>query len=378
MELPELISPEDSCRDAVRRAEGDGLIFAARKSGQSPGTLPELISPQRILDRRTTVSVVIPCYNEQDVLPLLFKRLAQAAADWPAEYEVILVDDGSTDDTWSMLCEMNRRDPRWKTVRLARNFGHQAALWTGLQHAGGDLIAVLDADLQDPPELLPEFFAAWQAGHDVIYGVRKRRKEGLLKRSAYFGFYRLLSFLSEIDIPLDSGDFCVMDRRVVQAMIQIGEQEPFIRGLRAWVGFRHVGLPYERDARAAGQVKYTFRKLLGLALNGIFSFSTRPLRLATYFGFAVSGVSFMGATFTLLQRLFREQFQQIGLAPVPGYATTVIALLFLGGVQLICLGILGEYIGRIYDNVKGRPQSVVAQRIGFVESDDALDRRAAA
>lgn len=325
------------------------------------------------------ISIVIPVYNEEECLEALFERLAglrQAALD--ETFEFIFVDDGSVDATPTMLERRARTDDAFKVATFSRNFGHQVALTAGLDYARGDAVVTIDADLQDPPELLPEFFAAWQAGHDVIYGVRKRRKEGLLKRSAYFGFYRLLSFLSEIDIPLDSGDFCVMDRRVVQAMIQIGEQEPFIRGLRAWVGFRHVGLPYERDARAAGQVKYTFRKLLGLALNGIFSFSTRPLRLATYFGFAVSGVSFMGATFTLLQRLFREQFQQIGLAPVPGYATTVIALLFLGGVQLICLGILGEYIGRIYDNVKGRPQSVVAQRIGFVESDDALDRRAAA
>jgi len=336
---------------------------------------PRQTDRHRVLDRRTTISVVIPCYNEEDVLRLLFDRLGCAAAQWPLQYEVILVDDGSSDATWSMLAEMNRRDPRWKTVRLARNFGHQAALWAGLQHAGGDLIAVLDADLQDPPELLGEFFAAWQSGHDVIYGVRQRRKEGLLKRAAYFGFYRILSFLSEVEIPLDSGDFCVMDRRVVQAMIQIGEQEPFVRGLRAWVGFRHVGLPYERDARAAGAAKYTFRKLLALALSGIFSFSTRPLRLATYFGFAVSAVSFVGAIFTLLQRIFREQFTTIGLAPVPGYATTVIALLFLGGVQLICLGILGEYIGRIYDNVKGRPQSVVSERVGFVEDRELPDSR---
>ena len=340
--------------------------------------LPQHAARQRVLDGRTTVSVVIPCYNEQDVLPVLFERLSSAAADWPAEYEVILVDDGSSDATWSMLAELNRKDPRWKTVRLARNFGHQAALWTGLQHAGGDVIAVLDADLQDPPELLKEFFSAWESGHDVIYGVRQKRKEGLLKRAAYFIFYRILSCLSEIDIPLDSGDFCVMDRRVVRAMIQIGEQEPFVRGLRAWVGFRHVGLPYEREARAAGEVKYTFRKLVALALSGIFSFSTRPLRLATYFGFAVSAVSFLGAIFTLLQRVFREQFTTIGLAPVPGYATTVIALLFLGGVQLICLGILGEYIGRIYDNVKGRPQSVVSERVGFVESRELPDSRVAA
>lgn len=310
------------------------------------------------------LSLVIPCYNEEEVLPILFGRLG-VAATWPCDHEIVLIDDGSRDRTWELIREQNAKDPRWKGVRLARNFGHQIALWTGLQQASGNVIAVLDADLQDPPEILPQFLEKWQEGFDVVFAIRKKRKEGPIKRCAYYLYYRMLAFLSEIDIPLDSGDFCVMDRRALDAMLASNEQVPFIRGLRAWVGFRQIGLPFEREKRAAGNVKYTFRKLMKLGLDGIVSFSTRPLRLATYMGFIVSGTAFLGVLVTLLQRIFAEQFAQIGLKPVPGFATTVMAVLFLGGVQLLCLGILGEYVGRIYDNVKGRPLTVVSERLGL-------------
>jgi dolichol-phosphate mannosyltransferase len=328
-------------------------------------TPPESSPASRRLGGDTTISLVIPCYNEQDVLPLLFERV-NAAAKWNAEYEVILVDDGSRDSTWEVITACHRRDPRWKGVRLARNFGHQIALWTGLQQATGTVIAVLDADLQDPPEILPQFFAKWEEGYDVIYAVRAERKEGPLKRLAYYLYYRVLAFLAEIDIPLDSGDFCVLDRQVLQAILASREQVPFIRGLRAWVGFRQTALAYERDKRAAGAVKYTFRKLVQLGLNGIFSFSSRPLRLATYLGFIVSITAFVGAVITLFQRIFAQELEPIGLGPVKGFATTVIAILFLGGVQLLCLGILGEYIGRIYENVKGRPLAVLRDSVGLV------------
>ena len=263
-------------------------------------------------------------------------------------------------------------------MRLARNFGHQIALWTGLQYATGDLIAVLDADLQDPPEVLPRFFDKSAQGYDVVYGVRRKRKECFLKRAAYADYYRILRICSEIPIPLDSGDFCVMDRQVVQAILQTSEQDPFIRGLRAWVGFRQTALEYERNARAAGEVKYTLGKLFRLAANGIFSFSTRPLRMASYLGFGVSICSFLGVIFTLLQRIFAEQFAAIDLQPVPGYATVVIAVLFVGGVQLICLGILGEYVGRIYANSKGRPHSVVAETAGLHAESPPLPFRLSA
>jgi dolichol-phosphate mannosyltransferase len=320
---------------------------------------------QRTLDRDICLSIVIPCYNEEDVLPLLAERLARAAGQWPIQYEVILVDDGSSDGTWKAMRGLQARSGPWCLVRLARHFGHQSALWTGLGHARGDLIAVLDADLQDPPEILPRFFHEWARGSDVVYGVRRRRKEHFLKRAAYASFYRLLNLCSEIPIPLDSGDFCVMDRRVVQAMLQTTEQEPFVRGLRAWVGFRQTAVEYDRGSRAAGRAKYRLPQLLGLAASGIFGFSTRPLRLASYLGLGVTSCSFLGAVLALLHGLFGGQSAWLGRQPAPGYSALVIAILLLGGVQLICLGILGEYIGRIHANSKGRPQSVVSERYGF-------------
>lgn len=323
----------------------------------------------RRLDSSVLVSLVIPCFNEDEVLPLLIERVTAAAELWGCRYEIILVDDGSTDRTWDIIAEQHVHDNRWKGIRLARNFGHQIALWTGLQQATGDVVAVIDADLQDPPEILAQFLEKWEEGHDVVYAVRRNRKEGPPKRLAYYLYYRLLRFFSEIKIPLDSGDFCVMDRQVLDAMLASNEQVPFVRGLRAWVGFRQTALTYDRDRRAAGEVKYTFRKLLQLGLNGILGFSTRPLRLATYLGLAVSATAFVGVVFTMMQHFLPTVFQRLGLPPAQEYPTTVIAILFLGGVQLLCLGILGEYVGRIYENVKGRPLTVVRDRVGVASAD---------
>jgi len=319
----------------------------------------------RALDRGTTVSVVVPCYNEERVLPDLIERLKNAADSWGTAYEVILVDDGSRDGTWSLIERQCALDRRWRGVALGRNFGHQVAVWAGLDHASGDVVAVLDADLQDPPEVVGGFLERWAEGYDVVYAVRTKRKEGILRRSAYFLFYRILAALADIEIPLDSGDFSVVDRRVVDAILSSREQEPFIRGLRSWVGFRQIGVTYERAARAAGVEKYTLSKLVRLAASGLVSFSSRPLHVATIFGFAIAALAAAGAVFTFVQRIFASWFAEIGLRPVPGFATTVIAILFLGAVQLICIGILGEYVGRIYDNVKGRPQYTVGQTVGF-------------
>ena len=324
----------------------------------------------RRLTAEHVVSLVIPCHNEANVLPMLFKRVNDAAALWDAQLEVILVDDGSRDATWQEMRRLNEQDPRWKLVQLSRNFGHQTAVWTGLKHVTGDLVAVLDADLQDPPEVLADFFHRWEAGYDVVYAVRRKRKEGFFKRLAYHGFYRLMASMAEIRVPLDSGDFCVMDRDVVEVMLQTGEMRPFVRGIRAWVGFSQIGVEYERDERQAGEISYTLPKLFALALDGIISFSTRPLRLATWLGLSVSALALLGCVFTLFQRFFASQFAAIGLAPVPGYATIVMSILFLGGVQLICLGILGEYVGRIYENVKSRPQYVVCQTVGFTRAEE--------
>jgi dolichol-phosphate mannosyltransferase len=321
--------------------------------------------PTRSLDSNTLISVVIPCYNEEEVLEQLFERVQRAASKWSANYEVVMVDDGSTDSTPDMLRDLHARDARWKSIQLGRNFGHQTALWAGLQHARGDVVAVLDADLQDPPEVVDRFLEKWREGYDVVYAVRQKRKEGLLKRGAYALFYRVLERLSEIHIPLDSGDFCVVDRSVLDVLAPITEQEPFVRGLRAWVGFRQIGVPYERERRAGGEVKYTFRKLMQLALNGIFSFSTRPLRIATVLGLTVCMFAFVSIVAFALQRLFPGAFEAIGVPLVPGFWATIVAILFLGGVQLFCLGILGEYVARIYNNVKGRPQYTVRALTGI-------------
>jgi len=322
-------------------------------------------------DGKAVISVVVPCYNESQVILLLYQRLTEAAETWEEPFEVIAVDDGSSDDTWQKLCDVRSRDSRWKLVRFSRNFGHQAAVTAGIRHCSGDAVVVIDADLQDPPEEIGRFIDTWKKGYEVVYAIRTKRKEGMVLRFCYQIFYRILGRMTKIQIPYDAGDFCLMDRRVVDVLNAMPEQNRFVRGLRAWSGFRQIGLRYERAARAAGQPLYTLRDLLRLALDGIFSFSTAPLRLATLFGFLVSGAAFLGIAFSILQRIFSEWFTRIGFPFVPGYATIIISMLFLGGVQLVSLGIIGEYIGRIYDEVKRRPLWIVRESLG---TDDPATR----
>lgn len=302
-----------------------------------------LLAPPNVrnLNESTCLSIVIPCLDEEAVLPLLRERIRTAARHWGVTYEVILVDDGSTDGTWDAVCRFHQQDRRWKGIRLSRNFGHQAALWAGLCQARGDVIALLDADLQDPPEVLSALLERWATGDDVVYAIRKKRKEAWPKRLAYHLFYRLLAKLADAQIPLDSGDFCVMDRRVVRAMLASPEQTPFLRGLRAWVGFRQSSYAYERERRAGGRVKFTFRRLMRLALDGLISSSTQPLRLAFWLGLL---------------------FSVISLPVAVSFSGVVAAMLLLGGVQLVVLGILGEYIGRIFHGVQGRPRAIIADR----------------
>lgn len=311
------------------------------------------------------ISLVIPCFNEAAVLPELFGRVTTAASSWGCEWEVICVDDGSSDETWRLVQVKNHEDPRWRGLAFARNFGHQTAVSAGLHHADGDAVIVLDADLQDPPEELGRFIEKWKSGFDVVYAIRENRKEGVVLRFCYWAFYRLMARIVAIDIPLDSGDFCIMDRKVVEVLKAMPERNRFVRGLRAWAGFKQIGLAYERQARAAGNSKYTLRKLLKLAFDGMFSFSAVPLALVSHVGIWVSGLSLAGILFTLAQRLFKDFFATLGIAPVPGFATIVISILFLGGVQLISLGIIGEYIGRIYEEVKRRPQWVIRDAAGL-------------
>jgi dolichol-phosphate mannosyltransferase len=320
------------------------------------------------------ISVIVPCFNEEDVLPKLFDRLGAVIPTWNADYEIICVDDGSRDRTWELLKAQNQKDPHWRSLSFARNFGHQIAVSAGLFYATGDAAVIIDADLQDPPEEIARLLAKWQAGFDIVYAVRQKRKEGWLKRFCYWTFYRLMARLVAFDIPLDSGDFSLMSRRVVETINAMPERNRFVRGLRAWSGFRQIGVPYERAARAAGEPKYTFKKSFKLAMDGLFSFSAVPLRLATYLGLWVSVFAFLGAVFTFAQKVFSAQFAKIGLAPPPGFPTMVISILFLGGVQLICLGILGEYIGRIYEEVKGRPLWIIRDRAGLASLDPPAHR----
>jgi dolichol-phosphate mannosyltransferase len=302
------------------------------------------------------LSVVIPVLDEEENVVELAARLT-AALEGHIAFEIVFVDDGSTDRTPVILQELHRADGRVKALHLTRNFGHQAAISAGLHAAAGDAVVVMDGDLQDAPEVLPEFVASWQRGYDVVYAVRERRPESWLKRVAYKAFYRLLARLSRIDVPLDSGDFSLMDRRVVDALNAMPERTRFVRGMRSWSGFRQIGVPVARDARHAGRPKYTYRKLVRLALDGFFAFSYRPLQVASGLGLLVSSVAFLLAVFLVFLKIVHG-------IPLQGWTSLIVTTLFLGGVQLICLGILGEYIGRIYDEVRGRPTFVVAAVTG--------------
>jgi dolichol-phosphate mannosyltransferase len=315
------------------------------------------------------ISAIVPCFNEEAVLPKLFARLGAAAATWNADYEIICVDDGSSDRTWEILKAQNAKDPRWRCLSFARNFGHQAAVSAGLHFAGGDAVVIIDADLQDPPEEISRLLEKWREGFEVVFATRKKRRDPFVKKTLAWGFYRLLEKMTPLPMARDAGDFCLLDKKVVAVMNALPERSRYLRGLRAWCGFRQTSVEFDRAERAAGVPQYTFKKSFKLAMDGLFSFSAAPLRLATYLGLWVSGFAFLGVVFTLAQKLFAAQFAKIGLAPGAGFPTIVISVLFLGGVQLICLGILGEYIGRIYDEVKGRPLWILRDSAGVTPAE---------
>ena len=300
------------------------------------------------------LSIVVPLYNEEAVIPVLRRRLLDWRHSLRKKVEFILVNDGSIDGTEELLDAFAREEGDVKAVHLSRNFGHQQAVSAGLSVAEGDYVAIIDGDLQDPPEEISRFLAKLEEGYDVVYAVRRSRKEGWLKRSAYSIFYRLLSRLSSIDIPLDSGDFCLMRRVVVQQINAMPERHRFVRGLRCYAGFRQTGMDYARDARASGVPKYTFLKLLELAADGIFTFSAKPLRLATMLGFCSVLIALGYSAYIVLWRLFSDE-------QLPGFASIIVVVLYLGSVQLFCMGILGEYIGRIHDEVKKRPGFIISR-----------------
>lgn len=295
-------------------------------------------------------SFVIPIYNEEATLLELYHRLRHQIDELEGASELILVDDGSRDRTLMILRQLQRQDPHLCYLSLGRNFGHQVALTAGLCYARGKAVIVLDGDLQDPPELIPSLIQYWQQGYQVVYAQRQsRQREGWLKRGYAYLFYRILHRLADIEIPTDTGDFCLMDRQVVDFLNAMPERNRYLRGLRAWVGFRQIAVPFHRNPRFAGEVKYTFRKSLRLAVNGIVSFSVVPLRLSTYVGLGSAGLALAMMLLVVYWRLFEPSTQLIG------YTAITVAILFLGAVQLVCIGILGEYIGRIYEEVKGRP-----------------------
>ncbi len=310
-------------------------------------------------DPHPIFTVVVPIYNEEETLLELLRRLTPVMHGIGETYEIILVNDGSTDGSLDILRRFAGADSRVRVINFSRNFGHQAALYAGLCRASGRAVILMDGDLQDPPEVLPRMIDLWRHDNQVVYAVRRKRKERFTKRFAYAAYYRLLQHLAYINIPLDSGDFSLLDRTVVQLLKSLPERNKFLRGLRSWAGFSQASIEYERDPRYAGEPKYTFWKLVKLAVDGVVSYSYVPLRISYALGVIVSAFSFFLAAVYFLQRIFMDYY-------IPqGFTTLAILMLFLGGVQLLSIGLLGEYVGRIYDEVKRRPEYVERELIGF-------------
>jgi polyisoprenyl-phosphate glycosyltransferase len=310
-----------------------------------------MASPSPIQQRSPTLlSVVAPVYNEEQLIEPFVQRTLAAVAGYA--FELVLVDDGSSDATPQLLDRLADNDPRVRVIHLSRNFGHQAALTAGLEHAVGDVVAMIDADLQDPPELIPKMIMQWQQGSDVVYAVRRRREgETAFKLATASWFYKLFDRLAQVDLEPNSGDFRLLDRAALNALLSMTERSRFLRGMTVWVGFTQTAVPYERDARHAGETKYTLRKMLRFSLDAIASFSHLPLQLATYVGLLSAGVAFIAIPVVLGLRIAGSY--------LPGFGSLTIAILLLGGIQLIALGVIGEYVGRIYDEVKHRPLYIV-------------------
>ncbi len=341
-------------------------------SPASPRPSPRPVS--RILRAsggNSLLSVVIPCMNEEEVLQETSKRLIGVLGAGGLRFELVFVDDGSTDSTPELLRNLQESDARIRVVQLSRNFGHQVAITAGLEHSTGDAVAIIDADLQDPPEVILDFVMKWLDGYDVAYGVRTEREgESAFKLATAKVFYRMIGLLSDTKIPFDTGDFRLMDRRVVDALLSMPERDRFVRGMISWLGFSQVAVPYRRSARFAGVTKYPLFKMVKFATDGIVSFSILPLRLATWTGFIASAMAIVGILISIGARLFGI----FGSGLVRGWTSTVIAVLFLGGVQLVCLGIIGEYVGRIYGESKKRPLYIVREKMGFELRQDGEAR----
>jgi polyisoprenyl-phosphate glycosyltransferase len=305
------------------------------------------------------LSVAIPVHNEESVLPELLQRLRNTLDKLPGgPHELVFVDDGSTDRTFEMLAAAARQDPRILALSLSRNFGHQVAITAALDQVTGDATVVMDGDLQDIPEEIPRFVERWGEGFDVVYAKRVRRKEPWALRLCYYVFYRMMAGLSDIRLPLDSGDFGLMSRRVVEQLRRMPEHHRYLRGLRSWVGFRQTGLEVERAERHSGKSKYSLTRLLKLAFDGIFAFSIVPIRVASLFGAFVIVLSFLYALYALYAKLFLHQSPQ-------GFTALIVAVTFLSGIVIFFLGVIGEYVGRIYEEIKARPHYLIARRVGW-------------
>jgi dolichol-phosphate mannosyltransferase len=313
------------------------------------------------------LSIVVPVYNEEAVLPEFYKRLHAVVKDLRglSGEEIIFVDDGSRDGTAKILSELVRWDKSVKVLQFSRNFGHQIALTAGLDHAKGDAVVVIDSDLQDPPETIPRLLDKWRDGYEVVYAVRESREvDSWFKRMTARLFYGIMRKIGSLDLPMDAGDFRLLDRKAVEAFRSLGEHHRFVRGLTLWIGFRQTGVLYPRAERFAGVTKYPFGKMLKLAWDGVTSFSFAPLRVAIYLGLIVSVLSFVFGLFVIFGRFFFDQTELLGF-PTRGWGSLMVAVLFLAGVQLIVLGMMGEYLGRTYDEVKRRPLYILRDKLGF-------------
>lgn len=310
------------------------------------------------MSQNPTISIIAPIYNEAGNIPELYSRIKEVLDSTGDPWEILMVDDGSTDGSTVLIREVHAQDPRVVPVIFARNFGHQIAVTAGLDYARGEAVVIIDADLQDPPELILEMIAKWREGYEVVYAVRTEREgETWFKEFTASLFYRLIYRITDVNIPLDTGDFRLLDRKVVNVMSQMRERHRFLRGMSVWVGFNQTGVEYKRAARHSGETKYPLKKMLKFATDAITSFSYFPLQLAMYIGFIAAGISIVAIPVVIVMRLAGSQ-------AFFGQATTLIAVLFLGGVQLISLGILGEYVGRLYDEAKGRPLYIVREAPG--------------
>jgi polyisoprenyl-phosphate glycosyltransferase len=317
-----------------------------------------------LVDRRPEYSFIVPVYNEQETLQALYERLLSVLEQLDGSAEVIFVDDGSEDDSFDRMIEISLRDPRFKVLQLSRNFGHQTAITAGLDFAAGNAVVVMDADLQDPPETVLTMAQRWREGFDIVYAIRRGRPgEDRFKRFTAARFYRLLRRLTNVEIPVDVGDFRLVDRKALEAYKTMRENDRFVRGMFSWIGFRQTGVTYDRAERFAGETKYPLRKMINFAIDGIVSFSNAPLRLALLLGFTVSIISFLYGFVAIVLKLS-------GAFTVPGWTSIIFVASFLGGVQLIVLGVVGEYVGRIYVETKRRPLYIVNRAAGLTRRID--------